>query len=159
MEVLPGGSGSGAGGSEGQGGDIKVIGATDAFRVNNDSTITDLVLITAYSTTYGVTFSFYVLKTTFDADGAANLAGLTGGDVDTVCGYANVQGFRTEQDQDRSGLLYNYGVITVGTQDGAYAVDVQQRMDLLNTPGTFALIDDAWKKLQALGAGSAAQVA
>lgn len=159
MEVLPGGGGSGAGGTISQGGDIRVIGAVDAFRVNNDSTITDLVLITAYSTTYGVTFSFYVLKTTFDADGAENLAGITGGDVDTVCAHANVQAFRTEQDQDRSGLLYNYGVITVGTADGLYATDVQQRMDLLNTPATFTLIDDAWKRLQALGAGSAAPVA
>lgn len=159
MEVLPGGGGSGAGGTSEQGGDIQVIGAVDAFRVNNDSTITDLMLITAYSKTYGVTFSFYVLKTTFVADGAANLAGLTGGDVDTVCAHPNVQAFRTEQDQDPSGLLYNYGVITVGTPDGAYATDVQQRMDLLNTPATFTLIDNAWAALQKLGAGAAAPVA
>lgn len=153
MEVLPGGGGSGSGS------DVQVISSTDAFRVNNDLTETLLTLITAYSKTYGVTFSFFVLRTTFQADGAQNLAGLYGSDVDAVCGYANVQAFRTEQDQDRSRLLYNFAVITVGTPDLSFQTDVTQRMDLLNTPETFGEIDKAWQLLVNLGAGQTLPIA
>ena len=153
MNVLPGGGGTGGGT------DIRVVGASPAFRVNSDNTITDLVLITAYSGSYGVTFSFFVLKTTYDADGAPNLAGLTGTAVDSVCGYKNVQAFRSEQDEDNSRLIYNYGIIGVGTDDGSFYGEVSQRMDLLDTPQTFALIDAEWARQVALGAGNLPVVA
>lgn len=152
MEVLPGGGGGGGGT------DIQVISSSDAFRVNNDLTETLLTLITAYSKTYGVTFSFFVLRSEFEATGAENWAGIFGTAVDAVCGYQHVQAFRTEQDQDRSRLLYNFAVITVGTDDLAFTTDVSRRMDLLDTPETFGEIDKAWALLVKSGAGQTAPI-
>lgn len=135
------------------------IATQRTFRVNNDGTFTPIVNITAASVLYGVQFTFTLLASTFDDDGGPPLAAERTAWVDEICAYAHVQDFWSETDQGPSQVLYNYGVITVGTADGLYATDVTQRMDLLNTPATFTLIDDAWKRLQALGAGSAAPVA
>ena len=146
MEVNPGGGG-GVGTQ-----DFTLVGTLDTFRVNQDNTTTPLVQITAFAILYGVTFTFFVTELQFAADGALNLTNLMAADVNAVCAAPHVQAFRTEQDQDRSGLLYNYAVITVGTDDLAITKDVTQRMDSLNTPATFQLIDDAWAKLVALGA-------
>lgn len=146
MEVNPGG-----GGGVGEQ-DFTLIGVADTFRVNQDNTTTPIVQITAFAILYGVTFTFFVTEAAFAADGARNLTNLKTADVNAVSSYAHVQAFRSEQDQDRSGLLYNYAVITVGTDDLAITKDVTQRMDEINTPATYTLIDDAWKKLQELGA-------
>jgi hypothetical protein len=72
--------------------------------------------------------------------------------VNEVCGYRNVIGFRSEQDLDASQLLINNGVITVGTADGAIQSEVRVRMDHLNDVSTFQAIDAAWQVLVAAGA-------
>ena len=72
--------------------------------------------------------------------------------VDQICGHAHVQGFHSETDQGPDQILYNYGVILVGTDDGAITDEVRVRMDHLNDQATFAAIDRAWQRLQAMGA-------
>lgn len=128
------------------------IATQRTFRVNNDGTFTPVVNITAASTTYGVQFTFTLLASTFDDDGGPPLTAERTAWVDEICGHAHVQDFWSETDQGPSQLLYNYGVITVGTDDGAITTQVRVRMDLLNAESTFAAIDKAWKQLQALGA-------
>lgn len=130
----------------------QLVGVLQTFRVNSDSTTTPIVQITAYSVAYGVTFTWFITEATFQADGAKNAAEQMTTDVNAVCGYRHVQEFRTEQDQDRSGLLVNNAVITVGTDDESITAVVTQRMDHLNTPATFGLIDNAWKLLVDAGA-------
>lgn len=145
MKVVDGGGGIGEVG-------FTLIGTRDDFRVNGDNSTTPIVQITAMSNLYGVTFSWYVLKSQFTADGPLNLANLMTSDVNAVCGYQHVQDFRTEVDEGPSQLLYNFGIITVGTDDQTITTDVQQRMDMLNIPATFTLIDAAWQTLVTLGA-------
>ena len=49
-------------------------------------------------------------------------------------------------------MLYNYGVITVGNDDGTITDTVRARMDQLNAPATFGAINAAVKRLNAAGA-------
>jgi hypothetical protein len=128
------------------------VSAARGFRVNNDGTFTQIVTITAQSSLYGVQFTFTILATTFDDDGGPPLTAERTAWVDEICGHANVQDFWSEVDQGASQVLYNYGVITVGTDDKAITNQVRARMDQLNDQATFAAIDKAWKQLQALGA-------
>jgi hypothetical protein len=127
--------------------------ATDrTFRVNADQSTTQIVNITAQSKLYGVQFTWTVLAATFDTDGPAAFIPLKTAEVNTICGHPHVQDFRSEVDQGASLVLYNYAVITVGTDDGAITNEVRQRMDQIGTPQVFAKIDAAWKNLAAAGA-------
>jgi len=128
------------------------IAIVRTFRVNNDGTTTNIVNITAASVLYGVQFTFTLLASTVDDDGAPPLTAERTAWVDEVCGYPHVQDFWSETDQGPSQVLYNYGVITVGTDDGAITNQIRVRMDSLNDGSTFTAIDKAWKQLQALGA-------
>lgn len=129
-----------------------LIGAVPTFRVNQNNTTTAIVELTAYSPLYGVQYTWDVLKTTFDVDGAKNLAEQKTKEVNAVAAADHVQALRSEKEQDKSGLLYNYLVITVGTDDQAITLDVTRRMDQLDNPATFAAIDSAWKLLVNSGA-------
>jgi hypothetical protein len=129
-----------------------LIGSTRTFRVNNDGTFTPVVNITAVSKTYGVQFTFTILASTFDADGGPSQTALRTEWVDQVAQHPHVIGFRTEVDQGPDQVLYNYAVITVGTDDGAISDETRVRMDRLNAPATFGQIDAVWARLVALGA-------
>lgn len=147
MQVLQGG-GSAPGGAA-----YVLIGTERTFRVNTAaSTFTAVVNLTAQSVAYGVQYTWTVLAKTVDSDGAPASADLTTGWVDQICAAAHVQDFRSEQAQGPSQVLYNYGVITVGTDDESITDEVRVRMDQLNTPGAFKAIADCWSRLVAAGA-------
>lgn len=131
---------------------FRLIGANRTFRVNADGTFTPIVNLTLASVLYGVQFSFTILAATFDTDGGPPLEAERTAWVDEICGHAHVVGFRSEVDQGPDQVLYNYGVIVVGTPDLAITDEVRVRMDHLNDQSTFAAIDASWKRLQAAGA-------
>lgn len=139
--------------------EYRLVAVEQTFRVNADATTSPIVLITAYSVKYAVTFSWFITLATFQTFGAATAAAVKTSEVNEVCGHPNVQAFRTEQDQDRSSLLYNYAVVTVGTDDQRITTTVTRRMDQINTPAMFAAIDQAWQQLVALGAEAAQPLA
>jgi len=146
--VLPANPGGGGGESD----PYTVISIVRTIRPNNDGTITPVVNATAQSSTYLVTFTFTMLAATWDTDGGPPLIEERTSWVDTVCAHPHVQGFHTEQDTGPDNVLYNYGVILVGTDDLQLTDEARVRMDQLNTPGAFAAIDACWKRLQAVGA-------
>lgn len=121
------------------------------FRVNNDGTFTPVVNITAIALQYGVQFTFTLLASTYDTDGGPPLTAERAGWVDAVCGYPHVIGFRTETDQGPDQVLYNFAVISVGAEGESEGDEVRVRMDHLGDQATFAAIDAAWKRMQALG--------
>lgn len=128
------------------------VGSARTFRVNADQSTTPIVNVTAISNLYGVQFTWTVLAQTWDADGPAGVIPLKTEEVNAVCGHDHVQDFRTETDQGPSQVLYNYGVITVGPDEGLQTDEVRVRMDHLNDPSTFAAIDAKWSQLAAAGA-------
>lgn len=128
------------------------LGTVRGFRVNADNSFTPIVTITAQSQKYLVTFTWSILAKTFDADGGPPAIALKTEEVNAICGHDHVQGFRTENDQDSSQVLYHYAVITVGTDDGAITDEVRWRMDQIGQPGVFAAIDADWARLEAIGA-------
>jgi hypothetical protein len=129
-----------------------LLGTARGFRVNSDQTFTPIITVTAQSQKYLVTYTWTLLAKTWDTDGGPPLIALKTEQVNVICGHEHVQGFRTENDQDRSQVLYHYAVITVGTDDEAITNDVTYRMDQIGQPGVFAAIDKAWNQLVAAGA-------
>lgn len=129
-----------------------LLGVVNTFRVNANNTTTDLVEITAQSDLYGAVFTWDILKSTFDGEGALNAAQEKTTQVNYIAGRDHTYAIRGEQDTDKSGVLYNYLVVTVGTDDGTITTDVPIRMDAIGLPAAFGLLDDAWARLVALGA-------
>jgi len=129
-----------------------LVSTQRTFRVNADNTTTEVVNITAQSQLYLVYFTWTILASTFDADGTPPLVALKTSQVNVICGYNHVQDFRTEQDHGPSDVLYNFAVVTVGTDDQSITTEVRERMDSIGTPEVLGKIDKAWSQLQAIGA-------
>lgn len=147
MNVLQDGGGA-PGGSA-----YTLVGQQRTFRVNTSAnTFTPIVNVTVQSVAYGVQYTWTVLAKTVDDDGLPSVAEQKTGEVNQICSTDHVQDFRTEQDQGPSQVLYNYAVITVGTDDGAITDEVRVRMDLINQPSAFAAITACWNRLVAAGA-------
>lgn len=142
------GGGDGGGASAGE---YDPIASVRTFRVlpNNDTQA--IQAVTVRSKLYGVVFSFFISGTTWDTDGGPPFIRDMTGYVNDVCGMDHVVGFRSEQDLGPDGLLYNYAVITVGTEDGLLTDEARVRMDLLRQGAEVPEIDAAWARLQAIG--------
>lgn len=154
MEVLQGG-GDTPGGSA-----YVLIGQARTFRVNTSAnTFTPIVNVTAQSVAYGVQFTWTVPASTVDNDGLPSVATQKTGEVNQICATAHVQDLRTEQDQGPSQVLYNFAVITVGTDDQSITDEVRVRMDMINEPAAFQAIADSWARLVAAGAPASGVVA
>lgn len=140
------------------GGDISsdtaytLIGTSRTFRVNPDGSTTPVITVTAQSQKYGVVYTWTMLASTWDQDGGPPNISLKTEQVNAICGHDHVQDFRTETDQGPSSQLYNYAVVTVGTDDGAITDEVRIRMDHIGDPSAFAAIDADWNRISgALG--------
>ena len=133
-------------------GSYNLISSLRTFRVLSDNSTQAIQQVTAQSKAYGVTFTFFIAGTTWDADGGPPFIADMTGYVDDVCGLDHVVGFRTEQDLGPDQLLYNYAVITVGTEDGAITDEARVRMDLLRTGAEVPAINAVWNRLVAAGA-------
>jgi len=129
----------------------EVIDSNSTFRVNPNNTTTAIEQITARSVKYDVTFIFNVLRKTFLDDGAPGLAAEKVSQVNYICARDHVVACRGDQDQDRSGNLYNYLVVTVGYPAGGPSTEVWIRMDQIGTSGAFAQLDKAWDLVQKMG--------
>jgi hypothetical protein len=141
----------GGGGSAGVG-NFRLIATQRTFRVNADQSTTPVINVTAQSLAYGVQFTWTMLAKTWDESGGPPAISLKTSEVDQLCGHEHVQDFRTEQDQGPSQQLYNYAVITVGTEDQAITDDARVRMDSIGLPSAFAAVDAVWNRLVSVGA-------
>jgi hypothetical protein len=131
--------------------DYQIVGQNSTYRVNNNNTTTPIEQITARSVKYDVTFTFNVNATTYNNAGAAVLARSKTAEVNAIAAVDHVIGVRGEEDQGSDGNLYNYLVVTVGTDDGERQSDVRIRMDHLGDPSAFGQVHRAWDLLVALG--------
>jgi hypothetical protein len=130
----------------------ELIGAISTYRNGPNQTLIPIEEISARSLLYDVSFTFDVTMTTFQGSGAQELASEKTGYVNAIGAMDHVVGLRGEQDTANDGNVYNYLVITVGTDDGLITTDVRLRMDHLGTGQEATLVDNAWTNLQALGA-------
>lgn len=150
MALAPVGDASG----EYTGPNYDLIGTTDTDRIEPDGSFTPIVVITAQSKTYGVTFTFTLLRSTVDTDSAPPFIQQKTSEVDAVCAHAHVQDFYTESDQGPGQRIFNYAVISVGTDDGAITLTTRRRMDQLGDAATFTAIDQTWNRVQSLISGT-----
>ena len=135
----------------------RLISAGRTTRVLADNTLQDIVVVSAQSIGYLVTFTWFVEPINWNASGAPGIVGAKTAVVNQICGHDHVIGFRSMQDTDASRLLVNYAVITVGTDDGriqdeTLPPEYKIRMDQLDTPAPYAAIEKLWKTLQSVGA-------
>ena len=130
----------------------ELVGAVSTFRNGPNNTLLPIEEITARSTLYDVTVIFDITQATFMGEGAQIAAADKIGEVNAIGGHDHVVALRAEQDVANDGNLYNYLVITVGTDDGLITTDIRARMDSLSSPATYTAIDRAWQQLVALGA-------
>ena len=143
----------GGGGGPSEGGNLyDPIASVRTFRVLPNNETQPIQAVTVRSKQYGVVFSFFIDGTTWDTDGGPPFINDMTGYVDDVCGMDHVIGFRSEQDLGPDQLLYNYAVITVGTEDGLITDEARVRMDLLRQGAEVPAIGAAWSRLQAIGA-------
>lgn len=141
----PGGSSVGSGAYD-------IIGQESTVQTDGSGKTVDIEQITFRSLKYDVVATFNVLSSTYEADGAAGLVSEKTAQLEQLCAIDHVVGARGAPDQDpRSGLLFNYLVLTVGTPDYARTSEVWVRMDHLGLPAAFAAVDQAWATMQALG--------
>jgi hypothetical protein len=126
------------------------IGAVSTFRVNPNNTTTPIEQVTLRSQAFDVTFTFNVTAAAWQASGLPGVGPLKTSQVNQIAGHEHVIGVRGEEDQGTDGALYNYLVVTVGTDDGERSQDVRIRMDKIGEPAAFAAIDRAWRLVQGL---------
>src|SRR5690348_9313597 len=88
-----------------------LVAAARTSRVTGESSLQEIISVTARSLMYGVTFTWFVSPATWTADGAPGLVGLKTSEVNAICGHDHVIGFRTTQDLDASRLLVNFAII------------------------------------------------
>ena len=124
-----------------------LINANRTFRVNPDGSTTPVVNLTVQSQKYGVVYTWTMLASQWDSDQGKPNAMVKTEQVNVICGSEHVQDFRTETDQGPSQQLYNYAVITVGTDDGAVTNDFRVRMDHIGDSSTLTKIDQVWNQI------------
>lgn len=139
-------------GSGGPAGTYTVIGSNPTIQVYAGNKTRPANQVFAYENVYGVTYGFTVDRATFMGAGPDALAGLYAGYIQAIGGIAYVQGIAYAPDVNQSGLLTDFLFITVGTDDGAWANDVEIPLAQANAVATFTKLDAAWQKLVALGA-------
>jgi len=125
-----------------------LISATRTFRVNSDGSTTPVINVTAQSQKYDVLYTWTMLAATWDSDQGGPAVSLKTEQVNAICDWPHVQDFRTETDQGASQVLYNFAVITVGTDDEAITNDLRVRMDHLNASSVFTQIDALWAQIE-----------
>lgn len=131
---------------------FEIVSQLSTEQINTNNTTTPIEQITFYSPLYDVQATFNVLQTTYQADGAKALVAEKVAQVNALCAEDHVVAARGAPDQDpKSGQLYNYLVLTVGTDDYARTSEVWVRMDHLGTVDAFKAIADAWSLIQNLG--------
>jgi hypothetical protein len=126
------------------------IAAVSTFRVNPNNTTTPIEQVTLRSRAYDVTFTFNVTAAAWQASGLPGVGPLKTSQVDQIAGHDHVIGVHGEEDIGTDGALYNYLVVTVGTDDGERSQDVRIRMDRIGEPAAFAAIENAWRLVQGL---------
>lgn len=130
-----------------------LVAAAPTSRVAGDNTVQEVISVTATSKKFGVTYTWFVNPTVWTAEGGPPLIALKTSQVNALMQADHVIGFRTVQDQDKSRLLVNYAVISVGTDDGSIYDEVRVRMDAIGTPAAFKAIADTWAKLNKIYGG------
>ena len=121
------------------------------FRVNDDGTQTEIVVVARESVKYGVQYTWQMLASTWDTDGGPPLIALKTEEVNAICGHDHVQDFRTESAPGPSDITYYYAVVTVGDDDQANTDEARIRMDQIGLPSAFAAIDAVWTRLTKAG--------
>lgn len=148
--VLPAGDG-GAGGTTGT---YAILGQEPTIMVQGANRAVDAVTVTAQDGVYGVVFQFTKSRLEWEGQIVTVAAADRASWIQVMAQHQHVIGMAYAQDVNSAGLLRDVMVMTVGTPDGAQAVDVSWPLDALNTPGAFQAVDDAFARLMAVAAST-----
>lgn len=87
----------------------------------------DAVIVTVQDNIYGIIFSFTMPRSgnsSWDEEGPATAGGEYAAYVQAIAGMQQVVGVGYAQEPNPGGLLVDHLIVTVGSPDGAFTVDV-----------------------------------
>lgn len=125
-------------------GDYEKIGAVSTLKIVSGTQTIDAVRMTVRENTYGVVFSFTVARSVYDELGWQTLAGEYASIIVAIGSYVGTQGIQYIQDVNGSQELVDMLIVTVGTDDGLVAVDVELPLATANNSANSAIMIAAY---------------
>lgn len=110
-------------------GTYEKVGAVSTLKLVTGTKTVDAVRMTVREKTYGVVFSFTVPKTVYDNLGWQQLASEYAAVVQNYGQFVGTQGILYVQDTNGANELMDRLIVTVGTDDGMVAIDVEVPLD------------------------------
>ena len=137
----------GDGGAAGISGSVRDVHSVDTIMVTSAGNVIDAATISAVDGIYGIYFQFTLPKTDWRAEiiqvSASNYASY----IQQIAQHDHVTAAWYAQDTNAQGLLTDNLIVQVATDDGSSTAEVEIPFRLLNTPGAFARIDNAYNEL------------
>ena len=132
-------------------GDYTVTGQEPDILVQQGNRVVQAMTIYATETTFNIAYQFTIPLTTYMGEGPQVAAADRSSWLQTIGNHENVVAVFVTQDVNPQNLLRDYVYVTVG--DPAFVQTAQTRflLDEANTPGAFALIDQAYAALVKAG--------
>jgi hypothetical protein len=128
-------------------GDYTVTGQEPDILVQSGNRVVQAMTIYATETTFGIAYQFTIPLTVYNGEGPQVAAADRSSWLQTIGNHEHVVAVFVTQDVNPQNLLRDYVYVTVG--DPAFTQTTQTRflLDNANTPGAFALIDQAYANL------------
>ena len=153
MALAPADGGSSTGTVPGTGGrDWTYQGAVSTIQVNGPDVV-DAVTLNVTESAYNIPFRFTVTRKVYDAEGWKALASDYAGVIELVATYDGVFAIVYAQDTNAANDLVDTLIVTVGTDDGLNAIDVQVPLIVPFPESATAKINAAWQQIQSNLAG------
>lgn len=121
------------------------VGAVSTMKLISGSKTIDAVRMTVRETVYGVVFSFTVAKSTYDALGWETLASEYAAVVQSLGAFEGTTGIQYVQDTNGSNELQDMLIVTVGTDDGLVAIDVEVPLTTANVNTNYNKVVNAYQ--------------
>lgn len=144
---------AGEGGAAGESGSVRDVTSRDTILVKADGSTVDAATISATDGIYGIAFEFTLPKTDWRAEiikvSASNYASY----IQQIAGHDHVSAVWYAPDTNKAGLLIDTIVAVVETENAVSDTQVEIPFSILNTPGAFKRLDDAYttmKKIEAI---------
>lgn len=143
---------AGDGGPPGESGAVRDVKSRDTILVQPGGQVVDAATISATDDIYGIYFEFTLPKTDWRAQiikvSASNYASY----IQQIAQHDHVIFAYYAPDTNAAGLLIDTLVVGVATEDERSTSQVELPFAILNTPGAFQRIDDAYNRMKAIEA-------
>jgi len=132
-------------------GDYVVTGQEPDILVQSGNRVVQAMTIYSRETTFDIDYQFTIPLTVYNGEGPQVAAADRASWLQTIGNHENVVAVTVVQDVNPQNLLRDYVYVTVGDPDFVQTTQTRFLLDDANTPGAFALIDQAYANLTKAG--------